>query len=259
MSEAILSTRMAEGRHDLVLNRPDKFNALSETVLAALKAELSSIAKDDSARVVVISGAGKAFCAGHDLAEMQADRSLDAFRTLFAACTELMEAITNLPVPVIARVHGVATAAGCQLVGACDLAVASETARFAVSGINVGLFCSTPAVALSRNVPAKRAFEMLVTGKFIDARTAADWGLVNTVAAPEDLDAAVDDLVATIVAKSPDAIRRGKALFHAQRERPRREAYDLACEVMAQNMMDENTDEGINAFLEKRPPVWRTN
>lgn len=259
MSEAILSTRTAEGRHDLVLNRPDKFNALSESVLAALKAELSHIAADDGARVVVISGAGKAFCAGHDLAEMQADRRLDAYRRLFAACTEVMEAITALPVPVIARVHGVATAAGCQLVGACDLAVASETARFAVSGINVGLFCSTPAVALSRNVPAKRAFEMLVTGKFIDARTAADWGLVNTVAAPEDLDVAVDDLVATIVAKNPDAIRRGKALFHAQRERPRREAYDLACEVMAQNMMDENTDEGINAFLEKRPPVWRKN
>lgn len=259
MGRSILVTRTAQGRHDLVLNRPDKFNALSESLLADLKLELADIAADPAARVVVISGAGKAFCAGHDLAEMQADRSLDTYRRLFAACTEVMEAIAALPVPVIARVHGVATAAGCQLVGACDLAIASETARFAVSGINVGLFCSTPAVALSRNVPTKRAFEMLVTGKFIDARTASDWGLVNTVAAPEALDAAVDDLANTIIAKSPDAIRRGKALFQAQRERPRAEAYALACEVMARNMMDENTDEGISAFLEKRAPVWRPN
>lgn len=257
MGSSILVTRTPQGRYDLLLNRPDKFNALCESLLAALKSELAAIAADPAARVVVISGAGKAFCAGHDLAEMQAERSLDAYRRLFTACTEVMEAIAALPVPVIARVHGVATAAGCQLVGACDLAVASESARFAVSGINVGLFCSTPAVALSRNVPAKRAFEMLVTGKFIDARTASDWGLINTVVAPEALDAAVDDLTATIIAKSPDAIRRGKALFQAQRESPRREAYDLACEVMAQNMMDENTNEGITAFLEKRSPVWR--
>ncbi|MBB4615533.1 enoyl-CoA hydratase [Novosphingobium taihuense] len=257
MNAVILSQRTPEGRYDLVLNRPDKFNALSESLLANLKSELSKIAADPAARVVVISGAGKAFCAGHDLVEMQADRSLDAYRRLFAACTEVMEAIAALPIPVIARVHGVATAAGCQLVGACDLAVASENARFAVSGINVGLFCSTPAVALSRNVPTKRAFEMLVTGRFIDARTASDWGLVNTVTAPEVLDAAVDDLANTIIAKSPGAIRRGKALFQTQRERPRAEAYALACEVMAQNMMDENTDEGITAFLEKRSPVWR--
>lgn len=257
MRDLILKAQHNNGRIDLTLNRPDKFNALSESLLAALNSELAAISADPAARVVVISGAGKAFCAGHDLAEMQAERSLDAYRRLFTACTEVMEAIAALPVPVIARVHGVATAAGCQLVGACDLAVASESARFAVSGINVGLFCSTPAVALSRNVPAKRAFEMLVTGKFIDARTASDWGLINTVVAPEALDAAVDDLTASIIAKSPDAIRRGKALFQAQRERPRREAYDLACEVMAQNMMDENTNEGITAFLEKRSPVWR--
>ncbi|MGV3512063.1 MAG: enoyl-CoA hydratase [Novosphingobium sp.] len=257
MSELILSQRTAEGRYDLTLNRPDKFNALSEALLAALKAALARIATDPAARVVVLSAAGKAFCAGHDLAEMQADRRIDAYRNLFRTCTEVMEAIIALPVPVIAKVHGVATAAGCQLVGACDLAVASDMARFAVSGINVGLFCSTPAVALSRNVTAKRAFEMLVTGRFIDAATASDWGLINTVTDAADLDAAVDDLVATIVAKSPDAIRRGKAMFYAQRERPRADAYDLACEVMAQNMMDENTDEGIRAFLEKRAPLWR--
>src|SRR3990167_7572165 len=258
MGKTILAQRTAEGRHDLLLNRPDKFNALSQAVLAELLAELSDIASDNEARFVVLAGAGKAFCAGHDLAEMQADRNLDAYHRLFAACTDVMEAIAALPVPVIAKVHGVATAAGCQLVGACDLAVASEDARFAVSGINVGLFCSTPAVELSRNVPAKRAFEMLVTGKFIDARTAADCGLLNTVAPAHALDAATDDLVATILAKNPDAIRRGKKLFNTQRECSRSEAYALACEVMAQNMMDENTDEGINAFLERRAPVWRT-
>ena len=257
MTDLILRTERGNGRIDLTLNRPDKFNVLSEALLASLKAELALIAAAPGARVVVLSGAGKAFCAGHDLGEMHGQRRLDYYRQLFATCSDVMEAITALPVPVIAKVHGVATAAGCQLVGACDLAMAAESARFAVSGINVGLFCSTPAVALSRNVPAKRAFEMLVTGKFIDARTAAEWGLVNTVVPPEALDAAVDDLAATIAAKSPDAIRRGKALFHAQRERPRAEAYALACEVMAQNMMDENTAEGIDAFLGKRSPVWR--
>lgn len=257
MTDLVVRTSDGRGRADIVLNRPDKFNALSEAMLAALLAELEDLASDPALRVVVLSGAGKAFCAGHDLAEMQTSRSLDHFRKLFAACTEVMEAIVALPVPVIAKVHGVATAAGCQLVGACDLAVAAQSARFAVSGINVGLFCSTPAVALSRNVPAKRAFEMLVTGRFVDACLAAQWGLINTITPSETLDDAVDDLARTIIAKNPDAIRRGKALFHAQREVPRAEAYRLACEVMAQNMMDENTSEGIEAFLAKREPVWR--
>ncbi|MFN4136319.1 MAG: enoyl-CoA hydratase [Novosphingobium sp.] len=257
MTDLVVRTSDGRGRADIVLNRPDKFNALSEAMLAALLAELAALASDPLLRVVVLSGAGKVFCAGHDLAEMQASRSLDHFRKLFAACTEVMEAIVALPVPVIAKVHGVATAAGCQLVGACDLAVAAESARFAVSGINVGLFCSTPAVALSRNVPAKRAFEMLVTGRFVDACVAAEWGLINTITPSETLDDAVDDLARTIIGKNPDAIRRGKALFHAQREVPRAEAYRLACEVMAQNMMDENTSEGIEAFLAKRDPVWR--
>ncbi|MEO0033413.1 MAG: hypothetical protein RIS94_3171 [Pseudomonadota bacterium] len=255
MQPLILHARTASCA-TLTLNRPDKFNALSEELLAALTAELNALANDASVRCVVLAGAGKAFCAGHDLAQMQASRSLDTYRALFAACAQVMEAIARLPVPVIARVHGVATAAGCQLVGACDLAIAADTARFAVSGINVGLFCSTPAVALSRNVSAKRAFEMLVTGDFIDAATAQDWGLINHAVAPEDLDAALDGLVAKICEKSPDAIRRGKALFHAQRELPRTEAYALAAEVMAQNMMDESTHEGIQAFLEKRPPNW---
>lgn len=257
MTNLILKTQDDHGKFVLTLNRPDKFNALSEALLAALKSELALIAADPAVRVVVLAGAGKAFCAGHDLGEMHSQRRLEYYRHLFAACAEVMEAIMALPVPVIAKVHGVATAAGCQLVGACDLAVAAETARFAVSGINVGLFCSTPAVALSRNVPAKRAFEMLVTGDFIDARTAAEWGLINTVTPLEDLDGVTDALASKIAAKSPDAIRRGKALFYAQRERLQAQAYELACEVMAQNMMDENTGEGIEAFLGKRQPVWR--
>ncbi len=254
---SLLETVQNAGRIDLTLNRADKFNALSEELLAELSAELARIATDPDARCVVLSGSGKAFCAGHDLAQMHANRRLSYYRDLFAACARVMEAIVALPVPVIARVHGVATAAGCQLVGACDLAVASTQARFAVSGINVGLFCSTPAVALSRNVSAKRAFEMLVTGDFIDAATAQDWGLINHAVVPDALDETVDGLVATICAKRPDAIRRGKALFHAQREVSRAEAYAMAAEVMAQNMMDANTAEGIDAFLEKRPPVWR--
>jgi enoyl-CoA hydratase/carnithine racemase len=253
----ILEVRRTGTRVDLVLNRPNQYNALSEDLLAALKAELTSLAGDQSISCVVLSGAGKAFCAGHDLRQMHSQRRLDYYRTLFAACAEVMEAIVALPVPVIARVHGIATAAGCQLVGACDLAIASQDARFAVSGINVGLFCSTPAVALTRNVPAKPAFEMLVTGEFISAQTAESWGLINHAVPADRLDAEVDNLVQIIAAKSPDAIRRGKALFYAQREVHLAEAYALAAEVMAQNMMDENTSEGIEAFLEKRTPVWR--
>lgn len=257
----ILTTTYKSGRVDLTLNRPHQYNALNEDLLAALKSELDRLAADPSVGCVVLSGAGKAFCAGHDLRLMHGHGErigrLDYYRTLFAACADVMEAIVALPVPVIARVHGIATAAGCQLVGACDLAIASQDARFAVSGINVGLFCSTPAVALTRNVPAKPAFEMLVTGEFISAHTAETWGLINHAVPADQLDAEIDNLAATIAAKSPDAIRRGKALFYAQREVHRAEAYALAAEVMAQNMMDENTAEGIEAFIEKREPVWR--
>ena len=255
--DLVLHQQDARGVVTLTLNRPGAFNSLSEAMLAALQAQLDAVARDPHARVVVIAAAGKAFCAGHDLRQMHGARRLDYYRTLFAACAEVMEAIVALPVPVIARVHGIATAAGCQLVGACDLAIASEDARFAVSGINVGLFCSTPAVELTRNVPAKPAFEMLVTGEFISAHTAETWGLINHAVPAVELDSAIDTLAATIAAKSPDAIRRGKALFYAQREVHRAEAYALAAEVMAQNMMDENTAEGIEAFLEKRVPVWR--
>lgn len=244
------------GRIDLCLNRPLRFNALSEDMLSALELELRAIQRDDTARCVILSGAGKAFCAGHDLRQMQASPSLDYYRRLFAQCTDVMEAITALPVPVIARVHGIATAAGCQLVASCDLAVASRAAKFAVSGINVGLFCSTPAVALSRNIAPKRAFEMLATGRFIDADTAADWGLVNYAVPEPELDGRIAALVADIEVKSAAAIHRGKALFYAQQEVARSDAYRLAAEVMAQNMMEDDAAEGIAAFLEKRQPKW---
>ena len=256
--EPLVASSRTGGRVDLCLNRPAQFNALSEELLAALKDELARVAADPSVRCVVLSGAGKAFCAGHDLGQMRAARGLDDYRRLFASCAEAMQAIIALPVPIIARVQGVATAAGCQLVASCDLAVASDEARFAVSGINVGLFCSTPAVALSRNGSAKRAFEMLVTGRFIDAATAETWGLINKAAPPAGLDRAVDALADSIMSKSPAAIRHGKALFYAQQERTRAEAYAAACEVMAQNMMEEDAGEGVDAFLEKRLPVWKT-
>ena len=244
-------------RVDLRLNRPAQFNALSEELLTALEHELKAIRRDASVRCVVLSGAGKAFCAGHDLRQMRASPTLEYYRRLFAQCTAVMEAITALPMPVIARVHGIATAAGCQLVASCDLAIASQSARFAVSGINVGLFCSTPAVALSRNVASKRAFEMLATGRFIDAATAATWGLVNDVVPDDQLDERVSELVREIAAKSPAALRHGKSLFYAQQELARSDAYRLASEVMAQNMMDADAMEGVAAFLEKREPNYR--
>jgi enoyl-CoA hydratase/carnithine racemase len=189
---------------------------------------------------------------------MQAHRRLDYYQALFGRCGRLMQGIRALPIPVIARVHGIATAAGCQLVGACDLAIASDTARFAVSGINVGLFCSTPSVALSRNVSTKRSFDMLVTGRFIDASTAADWGLINEAVPESELDAAISRKTADIVAKSPAALRYGKAMFYRQQVMPLSDAYDFAGGVMASNMMEEDAAEGIAAFLAKRQPRWAT-
>ena len=240
----------------LTLNRPQSFNALSEAMLAALDATLDTLAGDDTVRAVVLGAAGKAFCAGHDLKEMRAEPSLDYYGQLFAQCTAVMLAIQRLPVPVIARVHGLATAAGCQLVAMCDLAVASRDARFAVSGINVGLFCSTPGVALSRNVPRKAAFEMLVTGDFVGAEEARELGLVNRVAEPEALDHEIEALVARIVAKPRAALAVGKALFYRQIEAGIADAYDDAGATMARNMMDPCALEGVQAFIDKRPPVW---
>lgn len=240
----------------LTLNRPQAFNALSEAMLAALAAELAGVAADESARVVVLGATGKAFSAGHDLKEMRAAPSLDYYQRLFAQCTQVMLAVQRLPVPVIARVQGIATAAGCQLVAMCDLAVASRDAKFAVSGVNLGLFCSTPSVALSRNLARKAAFEMLVTGGFIDADEAKAKGLVNRVAEPGALDAEIESLVASIVAKPRVAIAMGKALFYRQLETGIEAAYADAGNTMACNMMDASALEGVQAFIEKRPPNW---
>lgn len=238
------------------LNRPQAFNALSEDMLAALQHELDRLSTDPSVRVVVIAAHGKAFCAGHDLKEMRAQPSLDYYRSLFNRCGRVMMAIQRLPVPVIAKVQGLATAAGCQLVAQCDLAVASTAARFAVSGVNLGLFCSTPGVALSRNLSRKAAFEMLATGEFISAQQAQDKGLVNRVAAPEDLDAAVQALCESILRKPRQALALGKALFYRQLESGLEAAYIDAAQTMACNMMDASALEGVQAFIDKREPDW---
>ena len=258
MSEKPLVLRQKDERGvvALTLNRPQAFNALSEAMLAALAAEFEAIAHDESARVVVLGVSGKAFSAGHDLKEMRAEPSLAYYQRLFASCTQVMLAVQRLPVPVIARVQGIATAAGCQLVAMCDLAVASRDAKFAVSGVNLGLFCSTPGVALSRNVARKAAFEMLVTGAFIDADEAKAKGLVNRVADANALDAEVESLVATIVAKPRVAIAMGKALFYRQLETGIEAAYADAGQTMACNMMDDSALEGVQAFIDKRPPKW---
>jgi enoyl-CoA hydratase/carnithine racemase len=246
----------ARGVVTLTLNRPQAFNSLSEAMLTALQAELDAVAADAQARVVVIAAAGKAFCAGHDLKEMRAEPSFEYYQRLFAQCGRMMMTVQRLPVPVIARVQGIATAAGCQLVAMCDLAVAASTARFAVSGVNLGLFCSTPSVALTRNLSRKAAFEMLVTGEFISAEEARLKGLVNRVAPPEQLDAETERLVAAIVAKPAVAIAAGKGLFYRQLETGIEAAYGDAAGTMACNMMDGSALEGVQAFIDKRPPRW---
>jgi acyl-CoA hydrolase/enoyl-CoA hydratase/carnithine racemase len=245
-----------QGVVTLRLNRAQQLNALSESMLGALQTELDSLAGDTRVRCVVIAGDGKAFCAGHDLSEMRSHQDVAYFQALFARCSEVMQSVRALPVPVIARVQGIAAAAGCQLVGACDLAIASDTARFAVSGINVGLFCATPSVALSRNVSSKRAFDMLVTGRFIDAATAVDWGLINEAVPEQELDAAIQRKTSAIAGKSPAAIRLGKAMFYQQQSMALRGAYEYAGGIMARNMMENDVSEGIDAFFSKRPPVW---
>ena len=252
----VLRSQDARGVITLTLNRPQAFNALSEAMLAALQLEFDAIAQDESVRVVVLAAEGKAFCAGHDLKEMRAAPSLEYYQRLFTQCAEVMLGIQRLPVPVIARVQGIATAAGCQLVAMCDLAVASSTAKFAVSGVNLGLFCSAPGVALSRNILRKAAFEMLVTGEFISAQEAQARGLVNRVAEPEQLDAEVEKLVATIVAKPRIAVAMGKQLFYRQAELDIAAAYKTAAQSMACNMMDEVALEGVQAFIDKRKPRW---
>ena len=255
---APLLLRASEGGvTTLTLNRPGQYNALSGALLAELQQALDTLAADTSTRVVVIAASGPAFCAGHDLKEMRATPRKDFYDSLFAQCSRFMMSIARLPQPVIARVHGIATAAGCQLVAACDLAVASDNARFATSGINVGLFCATPAVALTRNVSRKRAMEMLLTGEFIDAATARDYGLVNRVVPLDQLDAEVGRLARAIIAKSPVAVAAGKRLVYPQLEVGMEEAYRQAAEVMACNMMAEDAGEGIDAFMAKRAPAWK--
>ena len=257
MNDAVTASRDSRGVVTLTLNRPSNFNALSEEMLTALQEALDPLASDESVRVVVLAAAGKAFCPGHNLKEMIAQPSLDYYQRLFAQCSRVMLTILKLPVPVIARVQGIATAAGCQLVAQCDLAVASTEARFAVSGVNYGLFCSTPSVPLLRNVPAKQAMEMLVTGEFISASEALERGLVNRAVPPEQLDAEVERLVASILQKPRAAIAMGKELFYRQREMGIEAAYQLANQTMAVNMMNECAQEGFTAFTEKRQPAWK--
>ena len=240
----------------LTLNRPAAFNALSEDLLTALQCELDELSKNQKVRVVVLAAAGKAFCAGHDLREMRAAPSMDYYQKLFAQCGQMMMSIQKLQVPVIAKVQGIATAAGCQLVAQCDLAVASSDSKFAVSGVNLGLFCATPSVALSRNLSRKAAFEMLVTGDFLSAQEALSQGLINKIAEPTELDATVEALVAKILTKPPVALAMGKELFYMQLETGIEKAYEYAVQTMACNMMDNSALEGVQAFIEKRKPNW---
>ena len=240
----------------LTLNRPAAFNALSEDLLTALQCELDELSKNQKVRVVVLAAAGKAFCAGHDLREMRAAPSMDYYQKLFAQCGQMMMSIQKLQVPVIAKVQGIATAAGCQLVAQCDLAVASSDSKFAVSGVNLGLFCATPSVALSRNLSRKAAFEMLVTGDFLSAKEALSQGLINKIAEPTELDATVEALVAKILTKPPVALAMGKELFYMQLETGIEKAYEYASQTMACNMMDSSALEGVQAFIDKRKPNW---
>jgi len=256
-NEPILLRHDAAGVATLTLNRPHARNALSMALMAELLAALDALAKDETAKVVVLAGAGPAFCAGHDLKELRAGADRAAHRAVFQRCSELMLAITRLPKPVIARVHGIATAAGCQLVATCDLAVAADDARFATPGVNIGLFCSTPMVALSRAVGRKPALEMLLTGEAVGAARAAEIGLVNRVVPAARLDAAVAELAATIAAKSPLVLAIGKEAFYEQIDLALADAYAYAGEVMATNMMARDAGEGIDAFLDKRRPAWR--
>ncbi len=247
-----------DGVATLTLNRGDRYNPLSRAMIAALQNELDRIASDTSLRAVVIAGAGKGFCAGHDLKELRAHDDASWQREIFDACSAMMLSLTRMPQPVIARVHGIATAAGCQLVSMCDLAVAADTASFALPGVNVGLFCSTPAVGVARNVPRKRAMEMLLTGQAVDAPTALAWGLVNRVVPEAELDAAVRYFTHIIRRRSARVIATGKRAFYEQVESSLENAYAITGGVMACNMLEPDAAEGIDAFLQKRAPKWDT-
>ena len=254
-------------RHDtnsiahLKMNAPEKLNALSEEMLSALQSQFDSLQNDRQIRSVIVSGSGKAFCAGHDLKEMTAGRQAEDggkayFTELFQKCARMMTSIQKLPQPVIALVHGIATAAGCQLVASCDMAVAADSTRFGVNGVNIGLFCSTPMVALSRNIPRKQAFEMLTTGQFINAERARELGLVNRIASEDELEEATTELAETVASKLAVAVKIGKEAFYNQLQMPLSEAYDYTGSVMAENMLFRDTEEGISAVIEKRDPNW---
>ncbi len=258
---AILHRQDAASVATLTMDAPERLNALSDAMLAALQANLDEIAADDTVRAVILRGTGKAFCAGHDLKEMQAGRqTADGgaayFEDLFIRCAAVMQRIQSIPQPVIAQVHGIATAAGCQLVATCDMAVAADGTRFGVNGVNIGLFCSTPMVALTRNITRKAAFEMLTTGRFIDAREAKELGLINRSVPHDQLDQETQTLAETVASKLPVAVRIGKEAFYKQTQMDTGQAYSYAGQVMVQNMLDRQTDEGISAFLEKRKPDW---
>jgi enoyl-CoA hydratase/carnithine racemase len=245
----------------LTLNMPERLNALSDEMLAALQGEIDALHADSSIRVVILSGMGKAFCAGHDLKQMTAGRQVEDggkayFKDLFDRCTQVMMGLQSLPQPVIAQVHGIATAAGCQLVASCDLAIAAQGTKFGVNGVNIGLFCSTPMVALSRNIPRKQAFEMLTTGRFIDADAAEALGLINRSVPTEQLENEVNALAETICDKLGVAVKIGKKAFYEQIQMPLDQAYAYTGDVMVENMLHRDTTEGIAAFLEKRPPNW---
>lgn len=257
----ILIRKDVDGIAHLTMNKPERLNTLSDNMLEALSTEFGKLAQDRSIRVIILSGAGKAFCAGHDLKEMTVVRqSPNAqsghFKDLFTRCGEVMQMIPMLPQPVIAMVHGVATAAGCQLVASCDLAVAADDTRFGVNGVNIGLFCSTPMVALTRNIARKQAFEMLTTGDFINAPRAVELGLINHAVPADDLERVTNELAAKIAVKLASAVRRGKRAFYEQLQMPLAEAYACTGDVMTENMMDPDTAEGISAFVEKRTAEW---
>ncbi len=257
----LLKRHVADGIVHLTMDAPERLNALSDAMLGALQDQIDALAEDREARVVILSGTGKAFCAGHDLKEMQAGRQAEDggqayFADLFARCAKVMTGITRLPQPVIAQVHGIATAAGCQLVASCDMAVAADGTRFGVNGVNIGLFCSTPMVALSRNIPRKRAFEMLTTGSFIPAEEARTLGLINRVVPPDALVDETRALAETVAGKLSAAVKIGKRAFYDQLEMDLDAAYAHTGQVMVENMLWRDTDEGISAFLEKRPPDW---
>ncbi|HWC16450.1 MAG TPA: enoyl-CoA hydratase [Terriglobales bacterium] len=256
--EPFVLTTVENGAVTLTLNRAQRFNPLSSQMIAAIQAELDAVANDPSIRVVILAAGGKGFCAGHDLKEMRAHGKDKGWQqNLFDACSRMMIALTEIPQPVIARVQGIATAAGCQLVSMCDLAVAADTATFAMPGVNIGVFCSTPAVGVARNIGRKRAMEMLLTGEPIDAATAQSWGLVTRVVPGSKLDAEIRRFTDIILSRSSATIRFGKQAFYRQIDRPLGAAYDIASEVMASNMLLEDAAEGIDAFLQKRPAKWR--